>query len=158
MNPTCVLASQPAWGELGASSHWWYFTYNRNLLSSGNFFLFFKFSLILCEFHIRQHNHSSPVPSCLPFTLTVPSQRENKDKKSKIKHKNPLAVEAVVWRGVSHSVLFCPQIFICTCSLERVVGLFLRPLASGLCYTTNTGSSLELLSNILLLPCVREIL
>jgi hypothetical protein len=61
-------------------------------------------------------------------------------------------VEAAVCRSVSHSMPFCQNSFSCTHCHESLVWFE----ASGFCY--NTGSSLGLLSDAVLLPCVMELL
>lgn len=52
---------------------------------------------------------------------------------------------------MGHSVNFCLHIFTWKCPLNWVVSLGLR---SSFCYSVSAGSSLGLLSDILLLPCV----
>jgi hypothetical protein len=93
------------------------------------------------------HTHS-PSPSPSPPVHSPPLQLPPKQRE-----KN-LIVEAVVYHSVSHTIytlwstLLCLQMFI---AITRSV---LRPLASAI----STGTLLGLLSNILLLPCVMEIL
>ena len=60
-------------------------------------------------------------------------------------------MEAAAWPLESHRLPFSPFIFTWKCSLVRLK-------VSGFCYTTNTGLSLGLLLDILLLSCVMEIL
>ena len=92
-----------------------------------------------------------PLLSYLPSNLaSSPHKRKQKLKIKKIRKKN-LAVEVTICHGMSHSISFLPNSFICKCS-------FVWFEASGFCYTFNTGFSPGLLLDSLLLPCVMEIL
>lgn len=57
---------------------------------------------------------------------------------------------------MSHTITFCPHTFTCKCSLQWVIALVRE--ASSFCYTINTGPSLGLLLDTLLLPGVMEML
>jgi hypothetical protein len=100
--------------------------------------------LFLCEFHIMYPNPTHP-PSCPAPTLAIPPSKRKKILLWKLQH---VTVCPTVYPFVHTSLL---ANFYCSESL-----VWLK--ASGFCYSIHTETSLGLLSDILLLPCVMEIL
>jgi hypothetical protein len=80
-------------------------------------------------------------------------ERKEKKRKRKRKRKQPNhLVKAVVYYSVSHLI---PFYIIANVHCNEPLVWF---KASGFCYAINPGSSLGLLLDILLLPCIIEIL
>lgn len=100
---------------------------------------FLNFLLVLCEFHIMHTN-----PTHLPSPCTCPPPLQPPLWKKK------LIVEAVVCHSLYtiDSFVYISLLASVHCS-ESLVWLE----ASGFCYTSNTGSSLGLLLDILLMSC-----
>ena len=122
--------------------------------------VFFSFNLlsILCEFHIM---HPNPIhlPPLLQNLHLLPPKKTNKNQKRKNKQAK-LKQNILLWKLLRHCakqyIIFPKHLY-----LKFFIAMNhwsdSRPL-EGFCDTTNTGFSHGLLSDILLMPCVRETL
>lgn len=100
-----------------------------------------------------------PVPSYLSSALATSPPKENKTIQMKMKEKqtNKQKESPSGCCGVSHCVTqstLLPNSFACKCCEASLVWFE----ASGFCYTLNAGATWGFLSDIQLLPCVKEIL
>ena len=124
----------------------------RSLVLSINLKFSFNFLKILCEFHIMHPNLTHlPILSYLPCpqSLQSPPQKNIRVNKN---NTTPLVVKAAAC-SVVH-----PFVHISLLALVHCNELLVCFQASSSCSIINTECSQGLLSDILLLPCVMEIL
>lgn len=88
-----------------------------------------------------------PIPPYLRSTLEISLTKEKK------RIKKSLTVEAVMCHGVSHSILFCPNLSLVNAHCSEALVWF---KVSEFCNTINPGPSLRCLVDILLFPGVLE--
>ena len=101
--------------------------------------------LVLCEFYIM---HPNPSHTPAPFTLVTFSPTEIKSKSC---CGSSSESQCVPWYTLLSTFLHLQMFIVMTPNLVRYE-------ASGFCYPISIGASLRLLSDILLLPCVKKIL
>lgn len=115
-----------------------------------SFLLFFlsDFLLILCGFHIMLPNPTLYLVSSFPPSAiaNAPPEKNNRNFLS-------WKLSCVTVRNTVYPLVRTASLANVHCNESLVL-----VEVSGFCYTINTGSSLQLLWDILLLPCVVEIL